>query len=130
MRGAPVVVLPLSHKAAYLERYAEPDKQGLGMDRESAWPAPYWDLDAAFAVMSILLAATDAGLGALFFAIFHGEQALLRRLDVPDGYRPIGAITLGWPAETEPQSPSLGRGRRERRDVIHYGSWGGASGAD
>jgi len=123
MRTAPVIIVPLAHKAAYLARYREEDKAGLGLDREEAWPVPYWDIDTAFATMAMLLAATDAGLGALFFGIFHGEAELLADLGVPAGYRPIGAIGLGWPGGSDQRSPSVARGRRRREDVVHYGRW-------
>jgi nitroreductase len=39
MQDAPLVVVPLAHKAAYLDRYAQPDKPWP--DRaEAHWPAP------------------------------------------------------------------------------------------
>jgi nitroreductase len=123
MRTAPVVIIPLASKQAYLDRYAEPDKRGLGMESEDNWPVPYWDIDTAFATMSMLLAATDLGLGALFFGIFHGERALMDDLGVPPGLRPIGAMLLGYPAPTDVRSPSLDRGRRPTDSVIHRGRW-------
>jgi nitroreductase len=123
LRRAPVIVLPLADKQAYLDRYAEPDKAGLGMAEESGWPAPYWEIDAAFATMAILLAATNAGLGAAFFAIARGEAELLAALAVPPGRQTIGAIALGWPAPEQPASPSTAR---PRRDLIHWGQWGDA----
>src|ERR671935_1568386 len=64
--NAPLLVVCLSHKAAYLDRYAEPDK-GWTDRSEAHWPAPYWDIDTGMAAMLILLTAVDAGLGALFF---------------------------------------------------------------
>jgi len=123
LRRAAAIVVPLAHRAAYLERYAEPDKAGLGMEQETNWPVPYWFIDTGFATMAMLLAATDLGLGALFFGITHGEADLLAELGVPEGYRPIGAISLGWPAGDTP-SPSLARGHRPRDEVVHYGYWG------
>ena len=121
MRTAAAIVVPLSNKQAYLRRYAEPDKDGLGLDVESAWSLPYWDLDAAFAVMLMLLAATDEGIGALFFAISHGVAEMLDRFGVPSAYRPIGAVTLGYPSATLATSPSLARARRQ--DTVHWGGW-------
>src|SRR5581483_8750250 len=38
LRAAPVLVIPLAHRAAYLARYGEPDKAGLGMDTAQGWP--------------------------------------------------------------------------------------------
>src|SRR5688500_4374519 len=117
---APVLIVPLSHKQAYLDRYAEPDK-GVVDKRESFWPAPYWDIDTGMASLLMLLTAVDAGLGALFFAIFPQPLAPFRQaFDVPDEYSPIGAIALGYPAPDEP-SPSLKRGRRPLDDVVHRG---------
>lgn len=121
---APVVVIPLDHKQAYLDRYSEPDKAAtrLGGD-ERAWPVPYWTVDTAFATMAILLAATAHGVGGWFFGIFTGEAELLKALGVPDGYRPIGAVALGYGTADELRSPSLARGRRPFEDVFHRGGW-------
>ena len=46
---APVIILPLSHKQAYLDRYSEPDKAAFGLQDKASWPAPYWLVDTAFA---------------------------------------------------------------------------------
>jgi nitroreductase len=119
---APVVIVPLSHKQAYLDRYAEPDK-GWTDKSESHWPVPYWDIDTGFAAMSILLTAVDEGLGALFFGVFPDRLEPFRdAFGVPDAYTPIGAITVGYPAPDRP-SPSLARGRRRREEVVHRGRW-------
>jgi nitroreductase len=120
---APVVILPLAHKQAYLDRYAEADKAGLGREDESAWAVPFWLVDTSFATMLILLAAVDAGLGALFFGLPGGEEELLADLGVPTGYMPIGAVALGWPDGADRPSPSLARGHRPADDVIHRGHW-------
>ena len=127
LHAAGAIVLPLSHKAAYLERYSRPDKIQFGMDREEGWPVPYWDIDVAFACQTLLLSVVDAGLGALFFGIFAGETELLAALDVPSGYRPIGAIAVGHPLPGERSSPSLRTGRRPLEDVVHRGRWQGGS---
>ena len=95
LMNAPLIVLPLAHKQAYLDRYSETDKAGSGMQDESRWPAPYWDIDTGFASLLMLLTAVDAGLGALFFGLVHGERELLVGLGVPEGYKPIGAIAIG-----------------------------------
>ena len=120
---APVVILPLAHKQAYLDRYAMPDKAHTPLSREESWPAPYWDIDTGFGVMLILLTAVDLGLGALFFAIFAGEQELMDALEVPAGYRPIGAIALGHPSAGARSEPELSTGRRRPADVVRWEHW-------
>ena len=122
---APVLIVPMSHKQAYLDRYAEPDK-GVVDKRESFWPVPYWDIDTGMASLLMLLTAVDAGLGALFFGVFPEHLAGFRSaFDVPEAYTPIGAIALGYRAPDEP-SPSLRRGRRPVDEVVHRGRFGGA----
>jgi nitroreductase len=120
---APVLVIPLADPAAYLRRYAEPDKArsrlGESADR---WPVPYWLVDTSFLAMSILLAAVDEGLGALFFGLFEREGAVMREFGVPAGLHPIGTIAIGFPAPHGP-SRSLQRGRRPLDEVVHRGGW-------
>ncbi len=129
---APVIALVFADPAAYVERYSEHDKAhtGLGASTE-AWPTPYWTVDASFAAMTMLLAAEDAGLGALFFGVFHGEQQLRTRLCVPDAMELIGAIAIGWPDErvVENETPktekglSASRARRSAEQIIHLNAW-------
>jgi nitroreductase len=120
---APVVILPLAHKQAYLDRYGLPDKAHTPLSQEEHWPAPYWDIDTGFGVMLILLAAVDLGLGALFFGIFQGEPALMEALGVPAGYRPIGAIAVGHPTPGERSRPELASGRRHLDEVVRWERW-------
>ena len=119
---APVLVVVLSSKAAYLDRYAEPDKGWTDRD-EARWPVPYWHVDAGMAALLMLLTATDAGLGAVFFGPFAPHwPAAAERLGVPDDHSPVGIVAMGHRAPDEP-SPSLRRGRRGLVDVVHWGRW-------
>lgn len=123
---APVIIVPLSHKQSYVDRYAESDK-GVRPDDDDFWPVPYWDIDTGFAAMLMLLTAVDTGLGALFFGIFPPRLGAFREaFGVPSEYTPIGAIALGWPdpdpAHHEP-SRSVSRGRRPTGQVVHRGRW-------
>jgi nitroreductase len=121
--AAPVLVLPLVRSGAYVARYAEPDKARTGLgEGEGRWPVPFWWVDGGMAVEAILLGAVDAGLGALFFGIFDGEAEVLASLGVPEGWRALGTIALGWPRADTP-SPSLARGRPSLDAVIHRGGW-------
>ena len=122
MRGAPVIIVPLSCKQAYLDRYAAPDKGWTDRD-ESRWPAPYWDIDTGMASLLILLSAVDHGLGACFFGIPPDHiDGFRTEFGVPADHHPIGAITVGHPAPDR-RSPSLRRGRRGADDVVHRGHW-------
>lgn len=120
----PVVVIPYSGKPHYLERYSQPDKRPFGMGVEEGWSIPYWDLDAAMAVMLMLLAATDEGVGGWFFGLFQGERQLAEWLGVPDGFRAIGAVALGYPREDERlRGSAMSRRRRPMDEVVHRNSW-------
>jgi nitroreductase len=66
--NAPLVIVPMSCKDIYLDRYAQEGKGWADRD-ESRWPVPYWDIDTGFMALLMLLAAVDEGLGALFFGI-------------------------------------------------------------
>ena len=109
-----------------MRRYAEPDKEATGLGRSAeAWPVPYWTVDTAFAVMTLLLAAEDRGLGSLFFGVFHGEAELRAALGLPSQLELLGAIALGWPADDGAGRPgrSARRRRRAPEEIIHRGGW-------
>jgi nitroreductase len=122
---APVVLLAYSSPDAYVDRYAEEDKAtgGLG-ETAAAWPVPYWIGDAAFGVMTVLLAAVDAGLGACVLGAFRGEAELAARLDVPPGWRLFCAVLLGHPDGADHRSASLDRNSPKPSERIHRGRWG------
>jgi nitroreductase len=124
MRRAPVVIIPCSSKAAYLDRYAEPDKGWTDRD-EDRWSMPYWHLDTAMASLLILQTAVDEGLGACFFCIPpEHEEAVRARFDIPDAFDPVGAITFGHRADAEaPSGSPTVRRRRPLTDVVHRGRW-------
>jgi nitroreductase len=124
MTTAPVVIVPLSNKDAYLDRYAEPDKGWSDRD-ESRWPVPYWDIDTGMASLLMLLTVVDEGLGACFFGIPPAAVGSFRgEFGVPEGYMPIGAITVGYRAEDAGTKGSARRRRRPVEEVVHRGSWG------
>jgi len=123
MTTAPVVIVPLSHKDAYLDRYAEPDKGWTDRD-EDRWPVPYWHLDTAMASLIMLLTVVDEGLGACFFGIPpHAIGSFREEFGVPEGYMPIGAITVGHRSADAGTRGSSARGRRPLTEVVHRGSW-------
>ena len=124
MMRAPVVIVPCSSKAAYLGRYAEPDKGWTDRD-EARWPVPFWHMDAAMASLLILQTAVDEGLGACFIGIPPDKVPAARaEFAIPDAFDPVGTITLGHPAPTPGVKGSPSRRRRKELDeVVHRGSW-------
>jgi nitroreductase len=121
---APLVVVPLSCKDIYLDRYANQDKGWTDRD-EAHWPVPYWDIDTGFTALLMLLAAVDEGLGALFFGIPPDLIAEFRLLyGVPESYLPIGAVAIGHP---DPAADKGGSAkvikRRTLDDLVHRGHW-------
>jgi nitroreductase len=129
IRAAPVLVLCLSDKDAYLDRYAAPDKGWTDRD-ESRWPVPYWHIDTGMAALLILLTATDEGLGSLFFGVPpERHPAVHETFGIPPGRTVIGVVSMGY-AVPGPKSPSLRRHRRTGREVAHWGRFGVAREGD
>lgn len=122
MRRAPLLIVALSNKTAYLDRYADPDKGWTDRD-EARWPVPYWDIDAGMASLLMLLTAVDQELSACFFGV-PPEQipAVKSEFGIPDEFHPIGVVAVGHGAPDRP-SPSLRRGRRPVAEVVHRGRW-------
>ena len=122
MRRAPLLVVALSNKDAYLDRYAEADKGWTDRD-EARWPVPYWDIDTGFAALLMLLTVVDEGLGACFFGISPERIGGFRAaFGVPDALMPIGAICIGHRAPDAPSASVPGR-RRAGTSAVHVGGW-------
>ncbi|WP_369137723.1 nitroreductase family protein [Modestobacter versicolor] len=123
MRRAPLLVVPLSHKDAYLDRYAEPDKGWTDRD-EGRWPVPWWHVDTGMASLLVLLTAVDEGLGGCLFGVPPERvDALREAFGVPTTHTPIGCLSIGYPGPEDRRSPSLRRGRRGLDEVVHRGRW-------
>jgi len=122
MQSAPALIVCLSDKQAYLDRYSEPDKGWTDRD-EARWPVPYWHIDTGMAALIILLAAHDLGLGGCFFGIPPERwPAFFAAFSVPAELAPVGVVSLGYPLP-DVKSPSLKRGRRPLSEIVTYGSF-------
>jgi nitroreductase len=123
--AAPAIVIPVADPQAYADRYRDEDKaSSLLFSRDvAAWPMPYWLVDAAYASMLILLAATAKGLGALFFQLHAAEASVCDAFGIPGERRLIGAIALGYPSSDEPSGSPSRRARRPFAEVIHREGW-------
>ena len=117
---APVHVVLGVRENDYRERYAEPDKASTGGVDE--WSAPYWWVDAGAALMLLLLAAVDEGLGAgvVDIADVNGMRSLL---GMPDDVAPVCLVTIGHPAKGVGPIGSARRGRRDAAEAIRRERW-------
>lgn len=116
---APVHVLVGVREADYRERYAEPDKAGADPD---AWTAPYWWVDAGAALMLLLLAAVDEGLGAGVLDIGDPSE-VCRLLELPPDVAPVCLVTIGHPDAGAQPAGSAKRGRKAAAQTIHWERW-------
>ena len=118
------LILPFTNKRRYLDRYAQPDKLQFGMDKEENWPIPSWTVDTSMAILLILLAAVDEGLGAWYFFISRGEDDVMRDLGIPPSCQLLGVIALGYPSPGDtPASAAFTRRRRPFEEMFHLGRW-------
>jgi nitroreductase len=123
LQSAPVLILAMSDKGAYIDRYAESDKGWTDRD-EAHWPVPYWDIDTGMASLLILLGAVDRGLAGCFFGVpAEGHAPVKQVFGIPARLSIIGVISVGYPAPDR-KSPSLKRGRRPLAEVVSYGRAG------
>jgi nitroreductase len=117
---APTLIVACASEKIYHDRYREPDK--LKEDgTEIEWPTPYWYFDLGCACMLIFLAAVNEGLAAAFTGVFRVDQ-MRQLLGIPSHFHPAGVISIGYAAE-DVKSPSLERGRKPLKDVVHYERW-------
>ncbi len=77
------------------------------------------------AVMLLLLAAVDEGLGALFFGMFEPTRPLVEAaFGVPPAHRGRSAPSpSATPAAPTEPGRSAGRPRRPLDEVVHRGRW-------
>lgn len=122
MSRAPVHIVITTSEEIYHRRYNEPDKKAKGQE-EIGWPIPYWHTDAGAAMMLVLLAAVDEGLGTAFVGV-QDPTELQRELGIPEEHLPIGVVFIGH-AAPDMRSGSLKRGRRPLEETLHRERWQG-----
>jgi len=80
----------------------------------------YFLEDGSAATTVLLLAAHAVGLGSCWVAGDKKPYAdqVRRLLDVPDGYRLVALVALGYPDDAAPR-----KGKRPLSEVIHWENW-------
>jgi nitroreductase len=125
LESAPVHVLVLTRENDYHERYRLPDKLDDGEEIE--WPVPFWFVDAGAALMLLLLAAIDEGLGAGVSGVPLDAAAALRAaLGIPDDLAVVALVTVGVAAPDPGWSAVTSRRTQRRRapeDVVRWQRW-------
>jgi nitroreductase len=114
---APVHVVLCVRPDDYRERYAEPDKAASVSPED--WAVPFWWVDAGAAMMLVLLAAVDEGLGAGVLQIAD-PVGLRDLLSIPADVEPVALITVGHPADDPGPRGSASRDRRPASESLHY----------
>jgi len=121
---APVHVVVATREESYHERYRQPDKLDES-GQEIEWRVPWWWVDAGKAIMLLLLAAIDEGLGAGLFGLEGNDNDRLRELlGMPDDLEVVGVVTVGHAA---PETRDGGSRRkfpwRPLEEVVRWEHW-------
>jgi nitroreductase len=120
--SAPAQIFVMTREADYHERYQKDDKLQDGAEIE--WPVPFWHVDAGAALMLVLLAAIDEGLGAAVYGVFPSEAEQLRALlRIPADFAIVAGVTLGRPLPDPEWSKLSSRSTQRRRKLDELVSW-------
>ncbi len=122
VESAPVHIFVCVREGDYHDRYRQPDKLVDGDEIE--WPVPFWYVDAGAALMLLLLAAIDEGLGAGLTGVPHDTAAELRAsFGIPDDVAIVAHVTMGVPAPDPGWSAVTSRATRPRRAASESVRW-------
>lgn len=80
----------------------------------------FWVQDCSAATQNILLEARSLGLGSVWIGCHPAEdreKAISDYLNVPEGFKTLSLIAVGYPAEEK------GRVERLSEDIIHIEEW-------
>jgi FMN reductase [NAD(P)H] len=122
LESAPVHVLVCTREDDYHDRYRLPDKLDDGSEIE--WPVPYWFVDAGAALMMLLLAAIDEGLGAGVAGVPVDAASELREVfGIPADVTIVALMTVGAPAPDPGWSAVTSRRTQPRRPTAESVRW-------
>jgi nitroreductase len=125
LESAAALILVCTREDDYHDRYRKPDKLEEG--DEIDWPVPFWFVDAGAAVMLLLLAAIDEGLGAGLSGV-EGKAAerVRARFGIPDDVTIVALVTIGYGAPDPGWSAVTSRRtepRRSQDEVVRWERW-------
>lgn len=120
---APVHIVVGMREDAYHDRYRRPDKL-LEDGSEITWHVPWWWVDAGKAMMLLLLAAIDEGLGAGVFGLFPeaNNERLRELVGLPEDVTVVGVVTIGHAAPETAQG-SRKFGWKPLEEVVRWEHW-------
>lgn len=126
-RSAAAHILVLTREQDYHDRYTQPDKLAVTGGVEVIWPVPFWHVDAGAALMLVLLAALEEGLGAGVYGVQVEEDARWRELlGIPDDLTIVIGVTVGHPAEDpdwDRATSAFSQRRRGHDEVVRWNRW-------
>ena len=124
---APAHIVVAVRENDYHDRYTERDKLEQTGGEEIEWRVPWWWVDAGKAVMLLLLAAIDEGLGAGLFGLVGDMNDRLRELlGMPEDFEVVGVVTVGHPAPEpteERRREAIRKRRRPLEEVVRWERW-------
>ena len=117
----------LTREQDYHDRYNQPDKLAATGGVEVIWPVPFWHVDAGAALMLIMLAAIEEGLGAGVYGVTVDDDARVRELlAIPDDLTIVVGVTVGPPAldpDWDRASSVFSQRRRADDEVVRWNRW-------
>ncbi|HET8528909.1 MAG TPA: nitroreductase family protein [Gaiellaceae bacterium] len=120
-------ILVLVREQDYHDRYNQPDKLAATGGVEVLWPVPFWHVDAGAALMLVLLAAIEEGLGAGVYGVPVEEDREWRGLlGLPADLTIVSGVTVGHPAadpDWDRATSVFSQRRRANDEVVRWNRW-------
>ncbi|NCC85110.1 MAG: nitroreductase family protein [Clostridia bacterium] len=99
--------------------YSVPTLLVISVDEDTLGPDGMGKSNAGTIAENVMLAATELGLGSVYLhgwlRVLRNEHELFRELGVPQGFRPIAGVGLGYP-----QTPVSEWQPKHHEMIIHY----------
>ena len=105
-------------KACYNQKFiADASIAIVGIGDAELSPRRY-QTDVTIALEHIVLEATELGLGTCWIGAFK-EDEVKELLKIPDKYRVVALLTIGYPAESPPPRP-----RKKLKEIVYHNVYG------